>query len=324
MAEPSSHRQPDRLIPVPPFVQTLGAHGLTLLRAETTVLQINVGFLCNQVCRHCHLEAGPARNEIMSRDTADAVIDFADRERFEMIDITGGAPELHPDINAIVSELSPLSPKTVFRSNLTALKQVGSSLMNHLKDCRVDIVASFPSLNETQTESIRGKGCFHISIDTLKELNRLGYGREGTGLNLDLVVNPAGAFLPPPQDQIEKRYRKILEEKWGITFNKALSFANVPLGRFRSWLIRSNNYRKYMERLVSAFNPCTIDGLMCRSMISVSWDGYLFDCDFNQAAERFMGNRKIHISQMKVLPEPGTPIATDAHCYTCTAGSGFT
>lgn len=311
-------------MPVPPFVQTLATHGLTLLRAKTTVLQINVGFLCNQMCRHCHLEAGPSRNEIMRRDTMDQVCDLAGRGQFETIDITGGAPELHPDIKTFVSALSPLSPRTTFRSNLTALNQTGTSLMNHLKACNVGIVASFPSLNEAQTESIRGSGCFASSIEALKMLNRLGYGKEGTGLNLDLVVNPAGAFLPPAQEQIEKRYRKMLEQKWGITFNKVFSFANVPQGRFRSWLIRSDNFQKYMDKLVSAFNPCTIDGLMCRTLMSVSWDGYLFDCDFNQAAGRLMGNRKTHVSRMKTLPEPGNPIATDTHCYTCTAGSGFT
>jgi radical SAM/Cys-rich protein len=309
---------------VPPFAQTLTTHGLTLLRAKTTVLQINLGFLCNQICRHCHLDAGPTRNERMQPETMGQVADFAGRTEFDLIDITGGAPEMHPDLTEFISMLSPLAPGITLRSNLTALYEKGAPLMNHLKANRVAIVASFPSLNSTQTDSIRGKDCFNISIDALKQLNSMGYGQNGSGLDLDLVVNPAGAFLPPPQEQLEKRFRKMLEQKWGITFNRVFSFANVPLGRFRSWLHQSDNFQKYMDKLVSAFNPCTPPGLMCRSLISVSWDGYLFDCDFNQASGHGLGNHKIHISQIESLPEPGSPIATDIHCYTCTAGSGFT
>ena len=325
MATSEPRRRPDKPhAHIPPFAQTLTTHGLALLRAKTTVLQINIGFLCNQVCRHCHLEASPTRNELMRPDTMRQVAEFAGRAEFEMIDITGGAPEMHPDLTEFISMLSPLAPKITLRSNLTALHEKGAPLMNHLKANGVAIVASFPSLNKAQTESIRGKDCFNISIDVLKQLNSMGYGKNGSGLSLDLVVNPAGAFLPPPQEQLEKRFREMLEQKWGITFNRVFSFANVPLGRFRSWLHQSDNFQKYMDKLVSAFNPCTIEGLMCRTLISVSWDGYLFDCDFNQAADHCLGNRKIHISQIKRPPEPGSPISTDTHCYTCTAGSGFT
>ena len=322
MATPLQHirsnRKPFRFTP---FAQTLANHGLTLLRANTTTLQVNVGFLCNQVCRHCHLDAGPARKEMMSRETMDQVVAFAKRGEFDLIDITGGAPELHPDLGVFIRALSPLAPKTVLRSNLTALYQKGAPLMNLLKECNTDIVVSFPSLNEVQTESIRGKGCFNTSIEALKQLNSLGFGKERC---LDLVVNPTGAFLPPSQEQLEKRFRKILDRKWGITFDSVFSFANVPLGRFRSWLIQSNNIQKYMEKLIAAFNPCALEGLMCRTLISVSWNGYLFDCDFNQASGHFMGHRRLHISQIEKPPAPGNLIATNDHCYTCTAGSGFT
>jgi radical SAM/Cys-rich protein len=261
---------------------------------------------------------------MMQPETIRQVSEFAGRTEFEMIDITGGAPEMHPGIEELISRLSPLAPKITLRSNLTALYEKGAPLINHLKANRVAIVASFPSLNRAQTESIRGENCFNVSIDALRQLNSVGYGRSGSGLDLDLVVNPAGAFLPPPQEQLEKRFRKILEQKWGITFNRVFSFANVPLGRFRSWLHQSDNFQKYMDKLVTAFNPCTIEGLMCRTQISVSWDGYLFDCDFNQASGHCLGNRKIHISELEHPPEPGSPISADTHCYTCTAGTGFT
>jgi len=307
-----------------PFSQTLALNGLTLVRAKTTTLQVNVGLMCNQLCRHCHLDAGPHRNEMMSAETMDQVIDFARRGGFEVIDITGGAPEMHPEIEGFIEKLTPLAPTVMLRANLTALMERGDSLFRVLASCRTTIVASFPSLNPMQLESIRGKGIFDSSIEALRKLNDIGYGKGGTGLCLDLVVNPSGAFLPPSQDQLEKRYHKMLEQKWGIVFNRLFSFANVPLGRFRSWLVSSGNLQKYMGKLASAFNGCTVEGLMCRTLISVSWDGHLFDCDFNQATEQFLGNRKIHISEIKSPPEPGTPIATDFHCYTCTAGSGFT
>jgi radical SAM/Cys-rich protein len=322
MATPIQNAQSnDQPVRFTPFAQTLAAHDLTLLRSKATTLQLNVGFLCNQVCRHCHLEAGPARKEMMNRETMNQLTAFAGRNKFDLIDITGGAPELHPELGDFIRVLSPLAPRTVLRSNLTALYQKGEPLMNLLKEYNVDIVASFPSLNAVQTESIRGNGCFNTSIAALKQLNSLGYGKERC---LDLVVNPSGAFLPPPQEQLEKRFHKALEQKWGIIFNSVFSFGNVPLGRFRNWLIQSNNFNKYVDKLISAFNPCTVEGLMCRTLVSVSWDGYLFDCDFNQAAGRFSGKRKIHISRLQKPPEPGSPIATDVHCYTCTAGSGFT
>ena len=311
-------------IEITPFTHTLLTHGLTLLRADTTTFQINVGLMCNQTCRHCHLEAGPHRNEMMSPEVMDQVVAFAKRGDFEVIDITGGAPELHPEIENFLKRLTPLAKKVMFRANLSALMQKGESLFQVLKACKTNIVASFPSLNEVQLESIRGKGIFNTSINALKRLNALGYGKEDTGLSLDLVVNPSGAFLPPEQMQMETRFHKVLEQKWGIVFNTLFSFANVPLGRFRSWLIASDNMQKYMEKLAGAFNPCTVEGLMCRTLISVSWDGYLFDCDFNQATRQFLSNRKNHISQIKSPPEPGALIATDNHCYTCTAGSGFT
>ena len=213
----------------------------------------------------------------------------------------------------------------MLRSNLSVLNDgKRDHLMKFLSEKRVVIVASFPSLNEIQTDSQRGDGIFQICIDALKKLNSLGYGHEGTGLELNLVSNPTGAFLPPDQVQTEKRFRQVLKRKWGIVFNNLFNFANVPLGRFRQWLIKTDNLDSYVKKLYSSFNDCAVDGLMCRSLVSISWDGYLYDCDFNLAKGLFMGGLKIHVSEMPGPPEPGSHIATADHCYTCTAGSGFT
>jgi radical SAM/Cys-rich protein len=187
----------------------------------------------------------------------------------------------------------------------------------------VVIVASFPSLNETQADSQRGKGIFQRSIGALKKLNAMGYGQD-TGLELHLVSNPTGAFLPSSQSQAGERFHNVLREKWGIVFNNLFNFANVPLGRFGQWLSQSGNQEKYMDRLACNFDPCAIEGLMCRTLVSVSWEGYLYDCDFNLAAGLGLGGRKIHVSEMAGPPDPASPIAVAEHCYTCTAGPGFT
>lgn len=310
---------------IDPFHLMLSSHGLKLRRGQTRTLQINVGLLCNQNCRHCHLDAGPGRKENMTRETMLAVVDYARRSRFDVIDITGGAPELNSHVETLVVQMAALAPCVMFRSNLSALNSAkGEGLMQVLKDNRVVVVASLPSLNASQTESQRGKGIFNISIETLLKLNRLGYGKEGSGLELNLVSNPSGAFMPAPQDQAEARFRRILGKNWGICFNNLFSFANVPLGRYREWLNRSGNFALYMEKLASSFNPCAVPDVMCRTLVSVSWDGYLYDCDFNLARGIHMGGEKTHVSEMDGLPEAGDTIATSDHCYACTAGSGFT
>jgi radical SAM/Cys-rich protein len=308
-----------------PFRQTLFRHGLSLDRGKTTTLQINVGLLCNQACRHCHLSAGPGRKENMDSEMADAVIAYAERSCFDTIDITGGAPELNPNVVKLIERLSPHAPRLMFRSNLSALND-GSrdDLMDSLKAKRVVIVASFPSVNEAQADSQRGDGIFKKSVDILRKLNTLGYGHQETGLELDLVCNPTGAFLPAPQEQLTKRFREVLMNKWGIVFNNLFAFANVPLGRFRKWLEEKGNLESYLGRLASCFNACAVEGLMCRTMVSVSWDGYLYDCDFNLAKGLHMGKRKRHVSEMAGPPSAGIPIAVADHCYTCTAGAGFT
>jgi len=315
----------ERVTSMEPFSSALARHGLELKRGVTTTLQINLGLRCNQACRHCHLEAGPDRKEMMSRETFEEVAAFARRGSFEVIDITGGAPELHPQIIEMVARLAPLAKKTLFRCNLTVLaEEKREELIEVCQDHRVNIIASFPSLDAVQAEAQRGKGVFRKSLSTLKRLNEAGYGNPGSDLELNLVSNPAGAFLPVSQAQAEKRFQRDLDERWGIRFHHLYTFANVPLGRFRRWLIESGNFEKYMQKLASSFNPCTIAGLMCRSLVSVDWTGTLFDCDFNLAAGLYLGGKKRHVSEMAGPPESGEAIATSDHCYACTAGSGFT
>ena len=314
-----------RSVTIEPFRQTLAKHGKTLERAQTTTLQINVGLLCNQTCLHCHLSAGPGRKENMNSKTADQVVDYAGRNSFDVIDITGGAPELNYNIVPLIERLSPLARRIMIRSNLSALNDGRRDyLFGLFKKHRVVVVASFPSLNEAQTESQRGRGIFSMSLSALKRLNDLGYGQEGSDLELYLVSNPTGAFLPSSQSETEKRFRQVLMKKWGIIFSDLFTFANVPLGRFRDWLLQSGNLENYVNKLASGFNPCAVEGLMCRTMVSVSWDGYLYDCDFNLARGLYLGGRKIHVSEMTGSPAPEMPIAVADHCYTCTAGSGFT
>jgi radical SAM/Cys-rich protein len=261
----------------------------------------------------------------MNERTVAEVIRLAGRFRFGALDITGGAPEMNPHIKTLVSKLAPLTDTLILRSNLTAIaaaKQKG--FLEFIADNGVTVVASLPSLNEAQAEAQRGENTFAASIRTLKELNALGYGRPDSGLELNLVNNPTGAFLPASQDEVEKRFRRLLANKWNISFNNLYAFANVPLGRFLAWLESSGNLESYVLKLAEHFNPCSLDGLMCRSLISVSWDGYLFDCDFNQSLQLYMDGRKTHISELQDMPGPGDSIAVSEHCYTCTAGSGFT
>jgi radical SAM/Cys-rich protein len=308
-----------------PFSLTLARHGIDLKRIDTRVLQVNVGFLCNQACRHCHLDAGPHRKENMDEVGVNEIISYAQRSGFDTIDITGGAPELNPHIGALIQGVVPFTKRIMMRSNLSALNDgTKEHLIELFKTEKVVIVGSLPSLNALQVDSQRGSGIFQTSIDALKKLNAIGYGKEGSGLELNLVSNPTGAFLPPSQAETEKRFRQVLKRKWNIVFNNLYSFANVPLGRFRQWLVGTGNLDGYMKKLCSSFNPCAVDGLMCRSLVSVSWDGYLYDCDFNLSRGIFMDRRKVHVSEMPGPPEAGSHIATADHCYTCTAGSGFT
>ncbi len=307
------------------FRERLSVNDLALVRDDTTTLQINVGLLCNQACRHCHLEAGPQRREMMSLETVGELIAYARRGGFTVVDITGGAPELNPHLTRLIRGVAPYTKKIMVRSNLTALTDGHrTDMMEFFREQRVVVLASFPSLQSIQTDAQRGPGVFQTSINTLRQLNTFGYGQAGSGLELDLVSNPSGAFLPPAQAEAEKRFRKELENRWGLVFNHLYVFANVPLGRYRKWLDQSGNLQRYREKLVSGFNPATLAGVMCRSLVSVSWEGHLYDCDFNLALDLPYGGRKTHVSEMEGPPLTGTPIRVGDHCYACTAGSGFT
>lgn len=306
------------------FQERLSENKLTLERTRTTSLQVNIGRLCNLACRHCHVEAGPNRREVMGRETMDSVIRFAAANSFSVIDITGGAPELVPDIEYLLESLAPLTPQLLLRSNLVALFQEDASdlleLCQHLK---ITLVASFPSVNRGQADAQRGVGVWEKSIGMLKKLNELGYGRPSSGLELNLVSNPAGAFMPVDQCTAERQFKRSLAQKWGVEFTTLYTFANIPLGRFRKWLEMSGNFEAYMEKLKGAFNPQTVDGLMCRSLINISWDGYLYDCDFNMAAKLPYSGTPVHVSALE-KPVEGVSIMTDDYCFACTAGAGFT
>lgn len=308
-----------------PFSQTLSENKGVLRRLPTTTLQINMGLVCNQACRHCHLEAGPHRSEMMTSDTVNDAIAFLKRGTFQVVDITGGAPELNPNLPRLIQESAPLVPRVLLRSNLTALYDGSKEdLIQHLQKHKVVIIASLPSANGPQADLQRGPGTFEKSIQALQSLNARGYGQPDSGLELNLAVNPVGAFLPTSQEQTEQKFRLDLAGKWGVVFNHLYAFVNVPLGRFRHWLDQSNNLGPYMEKLAGTFNPSALEKVMCRTTISVSWEGILFDCDFNLSQGLFMGGKKVHLSEMKTPLPPGSPIAVSDHCYACTAGAGFT
>jgi radical SAM/Cys-rich protein len=261
----------------------------------------------------------------MDRETVDHLIRFARKCSFQVVDITGGAPEMNPHLEYMIESFSRIAPRIMLRANLTALRRYGNQgLYQALLHHRVVIVASVPALNAGQLEAQRGRGVFGETLETLKMLNDWGYGQPGSGLELNLVSNPSGAFLPVAQGTAESKFRADLARRWGIVFTNLYTFANVPLGRFRDWLLESGNYEGYLKRLISSFNPCTVEGLMCRTLISVSWDGYLYDCDFHLAKGLPCRGVKTHVSECDAPPSPGTPIAPADHCYACTAGSGFT
>lgn len=303
------------------FDAKLGAAGLFADRIDT--LQVNVGKLCNQACKHCHVDASPRRTEIMSRETVDACLRVLQKYRIPTLDVTGGAPEMIPDFRYFVKSARMLGAKIIVRHNLTVMFEPGQAdLPEFFAENEVEVVSSLPYFLAAQTDAQRGKGVFEKSVDALKRLNSMGYGKEEK-LRLNLVYNPVGAFLPPAQDGIEADFRRELKARYDIVFNRLLTITNVPVARFLDWLRRSGNEEKYMQKLVNAFNPATVPGLMCRNLISVDWTGRLFDCDFNQMLE---------LSLEKTLPNTifdfdleklkNRSVNTADHCFACTAGAG--
>ncbi len=312
---------------VPPFEEKMRAAGLFPLHATgITVFQINVGKLCNQTCHHCHVDAGPDRKEIMTRETAELCIRALARTAIPTVDITGGAPELNPNFRWLVEQARALGRHVIDRCNLTVLLLAGqASLAEFLAQHQVEVIASLPYYRASQTDAQRGKGVFDKSIAALRKLNALGYGREGTGLALNLIYNPVGAFLPPKQAAIEAQFKRELVREHGIVFNHLYTITNMPISRFLEFLLETANYEGYMERLVNAFNPAAAAGVMCRYTLSVGWDGTLYDCDFNQMLDLPTGNgAPQHIRDFDASALDHRRIVTANHCYGCAAGAGST
>lgn len=311
--------------PQPDFHQALVERGVgPLVRAETTTLQMNVGKVCNQACHHCHVEAGPKRTETMSPVVAARVLELLARDpAITTLDITGGAPELNPSFRDIVAGARALGRHVIDRCNLTILFEPGmDGLAAFLAAEEVEVVASLPCYSSKNVDAQRGHGVFDRSIEALRLLNGLGYGN-GSTLRLNLVYNPGGGFLPPPQEALEARYHEELAAHFGISFDHLYTITNLPIARFADFLDQRGEYDAYMALLVNHMNPTTVPGLMCRSLVSVSWEGELHDCDFNQMLELPLGGRRRRtVFDVESLALAGEPIATAAHCFGCTAGSG--
>ncbi len=309
-----------------PFDATIADYGVAPLTARTiSTLQVNVGKLCNQTCTHCHVDAGPQRTEIMSLETINSILSTLKRyPQISTIDITGGAPEMNPHFEYFVEECRTLDRTVIDRCNLTVFFVKGKGhLPQFLAKHQVEIVASLPCYLEDNVDEQRGKGVFDRSIAALQQLNALGYGRNGSGLTLSLVYNPIGPNLPPSQKELEKDYKKELFDRYGLSFNHLYTITNMPISRFLDDLRTTGQTEHYTELLLNSFNPASLDSLMCRSLISVSWDGMLYDCDFNQMLDLTITpstNRTINAFDFDALKH--RPIVTGQHCYGCTAGAG--
>ena len=305
------------------FEQKLAAHGIDLRSDAVTTLQVNVGKLCNQACKHCHVDAGPSRTEIMTRETAESVIAALRRCRIPILDITGGAPELNPSFRYLVIEGRSSGAHVIVRHNLTVMFEPGQDdLPEFFRDHGVEVVSSLPYFLEQQTDAQRGRGVFEKSIEALRRLNAVGYGTNGV-LLLNLAYNPVGAYLPPSQPSIEADFKRELMARYGISFDRLYTITNMPIKRFLDYLRRSGNEERYMKRLIEAFNPNAVEGLMCRSTISVDWTGLLYDCDFNQMVGLGV-TRDLpqSISEFTPAAFAARRVMTAAHCFGCTAGAG--
>ncbi|WP_055447723.1 arsenosugar biosynthesis radical SAM (seleno)protein ArsS [Lacinutrix mariniflava] len=289
------------------------------------ILQINVGYMCNQVCEHCHVDAGPDRKEIMTRETMQQILDVIKTTGAHTLDLTGGAPEMNPHFRWFVEEASKVGVKDfIVRSNLTIIRANKKyyDLPDFFKKHNIHVVSSMPHWTRGKTDKQRGEGVFDMSIKALQELNERGYGMPGSDLKLDLVYNPNGAYLPGDQATMEKDFKKALMEDFGINFHSLFAITNLPIARFLDYLIASENYEDYMYALVEAYNPAAVENVMCTNTLSVSWDGYLFDCDFNQMLELPVNSKSRHISEYQEELLEGRNIVISQHCYGCTAGAG--
>ena len=298
-------------------------NGAELSSKTVDTLQVNVGKLCNQACKHCHVDASPRRTEIMSRRTIDACLNVLRKYKIPTLDITGGAPEMIPDFRYFVTEAVKTGAKIIVRHNLTVMfEENNTDLPEFFAANRVEVVSSLPYFLQTQTDAQRGAGVFDKSIEALKRLNAVGYGVD-ENLVLNLVYNPVGAFLPPAQEAIEADFRRELKTRYDISFDNLFTITNIPIARFLDWLRRSKNEETYMAKLVGAFNPATVEGLMCRNLISVDWTGKLYDCDFNQMLELSVDKKLPQtIFDFNLEKLKNRRITTANHCFGCTAGAG--
>ncbi len=307
------------------FDSALEQSGQVLRRARPEILQLNVGKLCNLTCSHCHVNAGPKRKEIIGRETVERILDWFERSEIPTLDLTGGAPEMIPDFRQLIARVREWHPRRriIDRCNLTILLEPGhEDLAAFLAGHEVEIVASMPCYSPENVNAQRGDGVFEASIAALQLLNRLGYGHRAE-LPLHLVYNPNGAFLPGPQAELEADYKRELAEHFGIVFNQLYTITNLPISRFASWLRHEGKYEEYLDLLISAYNPGTVAGLMCRDTINVSWQGEAHDCDFNQMLNLpFAGNGRTSVWDLDPTQLAGLPIATGSHCFGCTAGAG--
>ncbi len=307
------------------FEVSLAAIDLLPLRPTgIETLQVNLGKRCNQTCRHCHVDAGPDRSEVMPPEVVDRCLEVLAESEIATIDITGGAPELHPQFREIVIRARQLRRHVIDRCNLTVtLLPNYADLPHFFAEHRVELICSLPHFRAKQTDAQRGASVFDESIEALRRLNALGYGRDGTGLLLNLVTNPVGAFLPPNQTFAERDWKRELNRRYGVTFNRLYTITNMPIARFLEWLVESGNLQGYMDRLVNAFNPAAAEGVMCRNTLSVGWDGKLYDCDFNQMLDLPVKDRMARtIFDLDLEGLNRRAIVTGPHCFGCTAGSG--
>lgn len=310
---------------MPSFRQKMDAVGLFPLRpTNIDIFQVNLGKMCNQTCKHCHVDAGPDRREIMTRETMQQCIDALAQTDIPVVDLTGGAPEMNPDFRWFVEEIRRLGRHVMVRCNLTII--VANPKYHDLPDFYrqhgVEVVSSLPFYNADKTDRQRGEGVFKDSVKALRMLNAVGYGHDGTGLKLNLVYNPAGAFLPGSQEGLRRQFKRVLLDEFGIVFNDLYAITNMPISRYLDYLIASGNYKGYMEKLVNAFNPAAAAGVMCRNTISIGWDGQLYDCDFNQMLDLTVDGPIRHVSEFNADVLNRRAIVLRDHCYGCTAGAG--
>jgi radical SAM/Cys-rich protein len=304
-----------------PLLRQYGFPAVRRARLET--LQVNLGYKCNQSCLHCHVNAGPTRTEMMSAQTIEEVLRFAGRADIRAVDITGGAPELHPQFRELVERARALGAHVIDRCNLTILEEPGQEdLAQFLASHAVEIIASLPCYTEELVDRQRGKGVHEKSMRALRRLNGVGYGAT---LPLNLVYNPQGPSLPPPQDKLEADYKRILGEQYGVRFNRLYTLANMPIQRFGSTLVSKGQFADYMALLKRSHRDENLEGVMCRTLISIDWEGFVYDCDFNQMLGlglKANGRGRVHISALDAAGLEGRPIAVNDHCYGCTAGQG--